>query len=195
MIDLVGKAFGELTVYGRAVQRSREGLIQWLCRCSCGRNVVRIGKTLRRDGRHMSCGCHLRKRKRMVTEDTKQCKECLAVKHVSEFQRLTHPDRSGASEYWAARCKACSAEYNRMLRYGISLAGLIEKQCSPICPLCLKRLANCIDHDHATGETRGAVCQRCNKGLHFVDDREWLKRAEAYRCQQSPKLNVVSSTA
>ncbi len=36
------------------------------------------------------------------------------------------------------------------------------------------------DHDHKTGQVRGLLCARCNLGMCFVDDLEWLGRALDY---------------
>lgn len=37
-----------------------------------------------------------------------------------------------------------------------------------------------VDHDHANGEFRGLLCQRCNMALHFLENTEWRDAAEAY---------------
>lgn len=122
----------------------------------------------------------LQKRRRMVTADTKQCKECGIVKNVVEFQMLRHNDRPGKPHYWTSRCKPCAAEHNRIRLYGVTLAEMMAKQGSSLCPLCQKRPSACLDHNHKTGEPRGALCQPCNRALHYVESEEWMNRAEVY---------------
>lgn len=57
VIDMTGKVFGWLTVLRRAGSVKRRGIKKqatWLCRCSCGCEVVVNGNHLRA-GRHKSC--------------------------------------------------------------------------------------------------------------------------------------------
>lgn len=62
-------------------------------------------------------------------------------------------------------------------------AARLEAQAG-VCPICLmppksRRLD--IDHDHKTGEIRGLLTHRCNRGLQmFGDDPARLRRAAAY---------------
>ena len=57
---------------------------------------------------------------------------------------------------------------------------IIKKQRS-MCLLCGKTKILVIDHDHATGEIRGALCSPCNTGLGmFYDDKHLLNSAKAY---------------
>jgi Recombination endonuclease VII len=42
------------------------------------------------------------------------------------------------------------------------------------------RSAN-IDHCHTTNVTRMIICRRCNVGMHYADNEEWLAKAIAYR--------------
>ena len=76
-------------------------------------------------------------------------------------------------------------------RYGLSVAdydALLSRQ-GGVCRICRqtcstgKRLA--VDHDHVTGEVRGLLCTRCNRGLGYFT-LETLRRAVAYleACEQ-----------
>lgn len=55
--DLTGQTFGRLTVIGRAKRmRDRTGRALWDCRCTCGKEVMVMGKSMRH-GFTKSCGC------------------------------------------------------------------------------------------------------------------------------------------
>ena len=49
-----------------------------------------------------------------------------------------------------------------------------------ICPICNKRKASVIDHNHKTGKVRGYICSKCNLGLHFIESEELKKNMENY---------------
>lgn len=51
--DIIGRAFGDLTVLSREPNRGTRAI--WKCRCSCGATVSVVGKELRKGTR--SCGC------------------------------------------------------------------------------------------------------------------------------------------
>lgn len=54
-IDLTGKKFNKLTVIKFAGHR-KKNLLEWLCKCDCGRNVIVTGRDLKSN--HVkSCGC------------------------------------------------------------------------------------------------------------------------------------------
>jgi len=37
-----------------------------------------------------------------------------------------------------------------------------------------------IDHSHITGLVRGLLCRKCNSGLHYFEDPEFIKKATEY---------------
>lgn len=95
------------------------------------------------------------------------------------------------------RCKVCGddsngktmcekhselKEENRILhKYGLTKEQLSEKKRQKKCEICGrsdKRLV--IDHCHSTGEFRGMLCDKCNVGLHFIEDKKYGDIAREY---------------
>jgi hypothetical protein len=75
-------------------------------------------------------------------------------------------------------------ERSRFARYGITqddFAQIVERQ-GGVCAICQngdRELV--IDHCHDTGEVRGALCNKCNKGIGLLgDDPEAMIRAASY---------------
>ena len=124
---------------------------------------------------------------------TKTCTKCLEVKDLSQFYKASHM-KDGKNSI----CRVCIrirlnahrklnpqlyknydkkyyAKYGgRLKRYGLSKAEytiLLHLQGSA-CAIC-KTPDNgklYIDHDHATGNIRGLLCNRCNAGLGMFKD-------------------------
>ena len=85
--------------------------------------------------------------------------------------------------------KAASIEYstwyNRLRKLGITkqeYTAILEKQngvCAICSNVCSKSLA--VDHDHATGVIRGLLCNKCNRGIGYLQDSpEILQKALNY---------------
>lgn len=83
------------------------------------------------------------------------------------------------------RCSTCvpdQASRARHLRYGVSAqdwADMLARYAGQ-CWVCRKRAAICVDHNHATGAVRGALCRTCNMVLHYVEHPNWWAAAKAY---------------
>lgn len=123
----------------------------------------------------------------------KTCSKCGLEKDFEDFcRRKSSPD---GREY---RCKPChnaanreyvkrkygnSRHYHLKQRFGIGAAEvneMIETQ-GGICPICRKRPAVHVDHDHKTGKVRAILCEMCNGGLgQFRDNPETIRKAIAY---------------
>lgn len=64
-------------------------------------------------------------------------------------------------------------EYEKILEHQGGVCAICEK------PPKRKRLS--VDHQHSSGQVRGALCARCNRGLAlFGDSRRKLRRAREY---------------
>lgn len=83
-------------------------------------------------------------------------------------------------------CAPNKAWSSRARRYGIGKPQwetLLAAQ-DGTCALC-DRPPTVVDHDHATGATRGLVCNRCNLALHALDVDGWVERAKEYVSSRS----------
>lgn len=82
-------------------------------------------------------------------------------------------------------CKNCIPnKHSRTIYERYKLLPLQEKQLKEkyngICPICNERKANAIDHNHITGEVRGYICDKCNLGLHFMENIKLRERLDKY---------------
>lgn len=140
----------------------------------------------------------------------KTCIQCLTEKPVSEFGRnsryadglhrkcLVCANAQARANYWrkpekyraAKRKRSPVTPYDppasraRHLRqnYGLTLEDfdMFLRLQEGACKICGEP-GTVVDHDHLTGEYRGILCQRCNRGLgHFKDNPMMLQKAIDY---------------
>ena len=72
--NLIGEKFGRLTVIEKTEKRTENGVIIWLCKCSCGNYKEVSGRDLK-DGFVSSCGC-------LATERSKRNIQKAIKKHL-----------------------------------------------------------------------------------------------------------------
>lgn len=91
-----------------------------------------------------------------------------------------NPVRMGSK----TKCIECSYKnYGRYDKYGITYqeGKLLESYDGGYCSICKIEIATSIDHDHASGLVRGALCKSCNWALgHFKDSVQILSNAIEY---------------
>jgi hypothetical protein len=106
-LDLVGQKLGRLTVVSRS-DSTADGRSLFLCACECGRQVVAIGKDLRR-GHTKSCGCLSKettsKTKRIHGESRPQTPEFRAWKAM--LTRCTNERQKCWKDYGGRGIKVC----------------------------------------------------------------------------------------
>jgi len=128
---------------------------------------------------------------------SKICPHCKEKKSFGQF----HTDkskRSGLSS-WCKKCqsnagknrprKRRSKEHSRRLKLKYKYDLTLEQHeqmyvdqdgCCAICNEPVEYSKTHTDHDHQTGKVRGILCRRCNYGMGFVDDKEFVKKAKQY---------------
>jgi len=144
LVDRTGHTYGMLTVVG-PVEREG-GKSWWLCRCSCGGEVVATGGNLK-SGNTKSCGCAKRKTKDMVGKTFGQLTVLNRCANLGRF--------SGA--LWLCRC-ACGNEHRVM-------GGNLRSGSVASCGKCLPRHG-----EHATNWKGGRRKNRVGYILVYAPD-------------------------
>ena len=112
------------------------------------------------------------------------CTRCGVGKpETSEFFPPHNKKKNGLDSW----CRQCRATYRSSINRGayrdqISDSDLISLKASTAeCVICGNEESLVVDHDHASGEIRGLLCNHCNRGLgHFRDDPDLLEYARIY---------------
>jgi hypothetical protein len=70
----------------------------------------------------------------------------------------------------------------KLRRYGVTttLWSELVGRFDGLCWICRERPADTVDHNHETGQVRGALCRVCNMVLHYVERDGWWEAAQAY---------------
>lgn len=107
-------------------------------------------------------------------------------------QRARNPEkhRKKARE-WAQRNREARRATDIRVRFGLELdeyRAILAQGCT----ICGSHYRMCLDHNHANGKVRDALCGPCNSTLGFMkDDPERLRAAAAYleehRAPQNPR--------
>ena len=133
-----------------------------------------------------------------------RCKDCHRVICAARYQRTKDHRQQQAR----ARRAANPEKYKEMDRwaqirhkYGIgkeAFTKLLEDQhgCCAICGRAFDDHIPRVDHNHATGEIRGLLCNNCNGGLGlFFDDPVNLRAAIGYLQEKGSYGRQTSPTA
>lgn len=145
----------------------------------------------------------------LLTLSSRRCPCCGQVKSTTEFTRRKLSSGRWGFQAYCRKCDNERArEYRRnnlekrkiverkadIKKYGLTLEDLekmLQDQDNK-CAICGKEvflhgssvdknnIAH-VDHNHATGEVRGLLCDKCNRGLgYFMDNTDYLLSAISY---------------
>ncbi|MYX67372.1 MULTISPECIES: endonuclease domain-containing protein [unclassified Streptomyces] len=90
---------------------------------------------------------------------------------------------TSTGQKWCGDCTGGGkAEQARLRRYGLSYKEWEEmrQRHGGLCWICREKPADAVDHDHASGAVRGALCRVCNMVLHYVERPDWWDAAKLY---------------
>jgi hypothetical protein len=130
-----------------------------------------------------------------------KCTKCSVEKpETSDFFPLHNKKKNGLDSW----CRQCRSAYRSNISRGlyrdqISDSDLIALKASTTeCVICGNKEKLVVDHDHASGEIRGLLCNHCNRGLgHFRDDPDLLEYARIYllSSRDDPEADKYLDTA
>ena len=107
------------------------------------------------------------------------------IREYGKRIRAERPERlQAATNKWRAKNPGkvqVIAIRRRAKVYGLTV-DQYTKMMSRACQICGAQGGKmCIDHDHATGQVRGSLCDNCNRGMGLLgDDAERLLKAAVY---------------
>lgn len=158
-------------------------------RYGTGHNAGRECKECRRV-RHREYG---RKRQYPGAASEKLCERCGRVFRRSDKQYIMANGQWASMRFCGEGCRKAALVdaktidgpwFGRLRRvYGVSREQwqMMREYKDGLCPICEKRQAICVDHNHETGQTRALLCRRCNAALGIWEENiSILERAVAY---------------
>jgi len=85
---------------------------------------------------------------------------------------------------WVKKNRQRWLDYKRKQAYGpnaVEYFASCKKQQKGKCAVCKRRMTKANqDHNHTTNKLRGVLCNWCNTGLAFVENKGWMRRANRY---------------
>ena len=146
----------------------------------CGKPAKKYYQENRFKGYYRTCGSEECLKKAYEDKNVRQSKRYEAVKkcEICGKEYIAHCVKSR----W---CKECIPDkHSRTIYERYNLLSQQEKELKEkyngICPICNERKASAIDHNHITGEVRGYICDKCNLGLHFMENTKLRERLDKY---------------
>lgn len=113
------------------------------------------------------------------------------AKRICELCQREHKPNNW-NQRWCNDCTGMNKHKRRVRNHGLpsSLFDEMFERQARACKICHRQFDTClntrttktlyVDHDHETNQVRGLLCPRCNNGMSYVDDVDWLTKAIKY---------------
>jgi len=122
----------------------------------------------------------------LAIPDHKTCPQCNQLLPSSSFS-VDAKRKDGLNRY----CRTCLGVRYAMSKYALTVEEATRLRNAKSCECCRKAISGsevCIDHCHATGAVRGALCGACNFMLGAAKDRTEILRAGAEYLERKRQL-------
>lgn len=161
-VDLTDMKFTRLLVVEK-IGKTQSGQYKYRCVCDCG-NEIKVAGGYLKSGHTKSCGCY--------------------SKDVARTRLYKHgrSDRTKSGYYDYHREMHLKRKYNLSVEEYNAMIEAQNNQCA-ICNYEFGQRKGDIhvDHCHTSGQVRGLLCDKCNRGLgYFNDNTEALINASNY---------------
>lgn len=118
--------------------------------------------------------------KRYRTKQSEKCKASRTLYRGSRKHEATRRQYEQTKKYKSSRHKRyLKKKYNLTLYEHLEMY-ISQNGCCAICKEHVPYDKIDVDHDHKTGKVRGMLCRRCNYGMGFVDNYEFIRKATEY---------------
>lgn len=146
----------------------------------CDKPVKKYYQGTRFKGYNKTCGSEECLKKAYIDKNIRQSKRYEGTKicEICGKEYITHCVKSK----WCKNCIPNKHSATIYVRYKLmsQQEKELKEKYNGICPICNKRKASAIDHNHITGEVRGYICDKCNLGLHYIENIELKNNMEKY---------------
>lgn len=179
-----------------------------------GSKKCKLGCTCRRHAVYYTGGRPGLRREPLGPDELKTCTKCSETKPITEFNlsRRATETRNAVFRPWCKTCQGeiakkwfeenpdrqlASKRRHNWRSYGMTpekYNQMLAEQ-GGVCAICGqdepaangrtgKKFLLSVDHDHATGEVRGLLCNRCNRAIGLMSDSTDLLKKAIYYLQE-----------
>ena len=152
-------------------------VIPWPTCQQCGKEMYKF------HGKYCSRKCSgLSQRRKTAPEKKKSPKKSRLICSRGHLKTRTYyKEDSQGNPVPVYSCPQCRGASDRAYRLGITMEEVLKLEVEDSCEICGSSSTMVVDHNHATGEIRGFLCNPCNLGLgQFKDNPETLEKAARY---------------
>jgi len=167
-IDLTGQRFDSLVVIER-VKNNKHNMVQWLCKCDCGNEIV-LGRSLKRGMSKKSCGCQNKIQPNRLKYG--EASFNLLFRQYKSAAKARNYSFELTKEYFKKitkqNCCYCEAESRQIKQQKTNYGGYVYNG--------IDRVDNSIGYTEDNTVACCGVCNHAKKNMSKQDFLSWVER-------------------